>query len=214
MPNHPLLHSLVQVARRLDSGIPHVFPHQSGTRKDEKAFAQRCCYHVPTLESFVRCCSKDWSTSVLNTCQSFGSNCCFLLSSFKSLCSLSKRPNQSTSLLLSRCQSCSSFQLINVYTKGPLIVFASITLCLLQHGPSSLLGWHNLPDPPTGGCPVTLSAHAATPVQGDDVRSCHAPWAWFTSLRTCMMHWTFGSLNTQLINFPLNGSVLPHPAYC
>ena len=147
MPNHPLLHSLVQVARRLDSGIPHVFPHQSGTRKDEKAFAQRCCYHVSTLESFVRCCSKDWSTSVLNTCQPFGSNCCFLLSSFKSLCSLSKRPNQSTSLLLSRCQSCSSFQLINVYTKGPLIVFASITHCLLQHGPSSLLGWHNLPDP-------------------------------------------------------------------
>jgi hypothetical protein len=62
--------------------------------------------------------------------------------------------------------------------------------------------------------PVTLSAHAAPSLLAShQVLALHNVGG-SPPVAACTVHCTFGSISIRLITVPLNGSLLPHPAYC
>src|SRR4051812_41219474 len=94
-----------------------------------------------------------------------------------------------------------------------------ISLCIPNVDIPSPLAYTELANLPSTGSrhcrPVTLSANAATNLPGacgPVISSGHLYGS--SEVSACMVHGTVGSVNIQLIDFPLNGSVLPHPAYC
>lgn len=62
--------------------------------------------------------------------------------------------------------------------------------------------------------PVTLSAHAAISCQASHLVRPSPDLYGSLVITACMVHCTTVSTRIQLITFPLNGSLLPHPAYC